>query len=679
MLPVVHKSPITAALALYVATICAVASGQIRVVTYNMQSDTGGFTTPRPGFDTVLQGIGNEIVNAFARPLDILTLQETTSNATTVTPIVNSLNNFYGAGTYAMSPYQGTQNGDPTGGNGPNALVYNTHTLQLIASVGIGTPSSSGPPRQPIRYQFRPVGYGPEADFYVYTSHLKSASDATSEGRRNAEAILLRGNANTLPAASRILYSGDFNLFKGSQEPAWITLTGTGSFGTNGRAVDPINLGNGSWDGSISAFRGAYTDSSTSLMFRDDLIFTTAPTMDGHGFSYITGSHHALGNNGSTPLGAPANSGSNTALPGLPNRSTVLNSLTTASDHYPVVADFRLPAKLGVAVGSVASQVIVGATLPVNITVTNVAPVSVAAGADGLDYSYSGSGAVTGAGSASNLAALATGNNHALAVNTATPGIKSGAVNVNSSSQEVANGVFTQNVSTTVLAHANGSLAPGSDQDALTIDFGIRARGSSVPVQNFAVYNLADASGFTAGLDLDSINASGSLARLSANVATFTNLAGGGSTSFGASLDTSAVGSLSTSYTLNLSDQDLLGATTLAPLTVNLSARVAIAGDANLDDSVSLLDFNILAGNFGLGTGATWQLGDFNGDQLVNLLDFNLLAANFGLSAGADGVVDPQDWAALASAVPEPGSCSLLILIAASFLRRRRPTRSVHH
>jgi endonuclease/exonuclease/phosphatase family metal-dependent hydrolase len=653
--------------------------GQVRVVSYNIEADTGGFTTPRPGFDTVLQGIGNELVNGFARPLDILSLQETTSNSTTVTPIVNNLNSFYGAGTYAMSPYQGTQNGDPTGGNGPNALVYNTHTLQLVGSVGVGTPSSSGAPRQPIRYQFRPVGYGPEADFYVYVSHLKSASDATSEARRNAEAILLRTNANTLPAGSRILYTGDFNFFKGSQEPAWITLTGTGSFGTNARAIDPINLGNGSWDGSLSQFRGAYTDSSTSLMFRDDVVFTTAPTMDGHGFSYINGSHHTFGNNGTTPLGAAATSGSNTALPGLPNRSAVLSSLTTASDHYPVAADFRLPAKMGVSVGSVPAQAIVGANLPVNVTVTNAAPVSVAAGADTLDYSYSGSGAVTGAGSASNLAALAAGNVHALSINTSTPGLKSGAVSVNSSSQEVASGSFTQNVSTTVLAHANGSFAPAANQESLTIDFGIRARGSSVPVHGFAVYNLADASGFTAGFDLDSINASGSVARLSANVATFVNLAAGGSASFAASLDTSAVGSLSTSYTLNLSDQDLPGATTLAPMTINLSARVAIAGDANLDDSVSLLDFNILAANFGAGAGATWNLGDFNADQMVNLLDFNLLAANFGLSAGADGVVDPQDWSNLAAAVPEPGSCSLLLLIAVPLLQRHRPARSICH
>ncbi len=37
---------------------------------------------------------------------------------------------------YAMSPYQATESDDdPTDGNGPSALVYNTKTVQLLASV----------------------------------------------------------------------------------------------------------------------------------------------------------------------------------------------------------------------------------------------------------------------------------------------------------------------------------------------------------------------------------------------------------------------------------------------------------------------------------------------------------------------------------------------------------------
>ncbi len=100
-------------------------------------------------------------------------------------------------------------------------------------------------------------------------------------------------------------------------------------------------------------------------------------------------------------------------------------------------------------------------------------------------------------------------------------------------------------------------------------------------------------------------------------------------------------------------------------------------GDATLDGTVNLSDFNKLASNFGQ-TGKNWTDGDFNYDGSVNLNDFNLLAGNFGLSA-AGSEVTPQDWSNLAAAVPEP---SLLILTGVPALagtrslRRRRSPRA---
>jgi hypothetical protein len=102
----------------------------------------------------------------------------------------------------------------------------------------------------------------------------------------------------------------------------------------------------------------------------------------------------------------------------------------------------------------------------------------------------------------------------------------------------------------------------------------------------------------------------------------------------------------------------------------NLRA-LRLPGDANFDGSVNLTDFNALAGNFGLGAGGTWQQGDFNFDGAVNLLDFNLLASNFGLSGAANGP-SPQDWGALAAAVPEPAALGLPILAAAALARHRK-------
>jgi autotransporter-associated beta strand protein len=95
--------------------------------------------------------------------------------------------------------------------------------------------------------------------------------------------------------------------------------------------------------------------------------------------------------------------------------------------------------------------------------------------------------------------------------------------------------------------------------------------------------------------------------------------------------------------------------------------RLVPYGDANLDGSVGLPDFNRLAGGFG-STSAVWSVGDFNYDGSVTLQDFNRLAGNFGISASPGGPT-PQDWANLAAAIPEPGAAALL---GSAFLARRR-------
>jgi hypothetical protein len=118
--------------------------------------------------------------------------------------------------------------------------------------------------------------------------------------------------------------------------------------------------------------------------------------------------------------------------------------------------------------------------------------------------------------------------------------------------------------------------------------------------------------------------------------------------------------------------------TTIPPIFVGADStsvlfRYTRYGDADLSGNVNSDDFNRLASSFGL-SGKVWTDGDFNYNGTVNSDDFNLLAGSFGLSAGADGVVDPEDWAALAAAVPEPSTALLFCGLAtsvASFRRRR--------
>lgn len=95
-------------------------------------------------------------------------------------------------------------------------------------------------------------------------------------------------------------------------------------------------------------------------------------------------------------------------------------------------------------------------------------------------------------------------------------------------------------------------------------------------------------------------------------------------------------------------------------------------GDADLSGNVNLNDFNRLASNFGLTSGAVWSMGDFDYNGTVNLNDFNRLAANFGLTASPSGPI-PGDWSALASAVPEPalGVTPIILPLLAARSRRR--------
>ncbi|MFO0939538.1 MAG: MBG domain-containing protein [Pirellulales bacterium] len=341
-------------------------STTLKIVSYNIASaDAPG--TPRTGLDTILAAIGSEAVSNFAKPIDLLALQEVFSQSSTTQTVANQMNAIYGSGIYG----RGSLNGASIG-SGTQGVVYNTQTLQLLGEAVIGSATSGSQPRQTMRYHFRPRSGGTGNDFYLYNSHWKANDDQPSEDQRLIEAQLIRNDADSLGNGVNIIYVGDYNTYRGS-DLGFQEMLSTGA----GQAKDPVNRV-GAWSGTAS-FNDIFTQAPAvsppsgltggGLDDRFDFQLNTAELSDGQGLEYRSGSYHTFGNNGSVPVNGDINSSSSTALSGLSNRLTVLNLLTTVSDHLPVVADYTIPANPTVTVTS-GSAVYNGTTYTATASVT---------------------------------------------------------------------------------------------------------------------------------------------------------------------------------------------------------------------------------------------------------------------------------------------------------------------
>jgi hypothetical protein len=433
------------------------AAAQLRIVSYNT---TGA---PRTGIDFVLRAIGQELKAGVAnRPIDVLLLQEQDPSAglPDTQAFVTLLNGIYaGQGlTYARSTLIG-------GGGLTQTLVYKTNSIQLMDQLAFGTVSTSAQARQTMRYKVKPVGYDDSAAFYLYNSHYKSSATAADEARRLVEATAIRANSDALGEGVHAIYAGDHNFYDASDEPAVAKLMSAGA----GRAVDPINRV-GDWSNN-SAFKDVHTQSPTTtvrdpvnyggqviggLDDRFDFQWVTDELMDGEGLSYISGSYHTFGNNGTT-YNTDIDAFANTypfdlvTFSGAETRQQLLTNLASVTDHLPVVADYRIPAKMGVQIASIPSTVNLGSIVPINVAVENIAPVLQANFADELDYTISVTGALTGG--VTSLAPAASGPaNHDVFLDTSTPGLKNGLITVMSTSQQASSPLFTFPVSFNVLA-----------------------------------------------------------------------------------------------------------------------------------------------------------------------------------------------------------------------------------
>jgi MYXO-CTERM domain-containing protein len=467
------------------------AAAQLRVVSWNTAtSQTGGFSARQTHFNRVLDYMGREPVNGISRPIDVLILQEQRQDSGSLTDFADELNAITGTSDYAAwseTPYN--TDGYQVG------FVYNSATVSVQHEDWYRTETG----RSTARIALRPAGYGTEADLWVYNSHYKAGSDSGDQTRRRDAALDvrmqfsegqtgsgdsgLRFGSDHLDADANILYAGDYNQKNSFEDAnnlyAWLEnpyeimrlSTELGTSG-NGQAVDVLNRP-GYWYNN-SSFADIHTqsphDGSYGLVTggmddRFDHIMVSTELNDGEGLAYIgpdsgdspatEESYHTFGNNG-TSFNQAANSSGNTGLDWIMSelgepaatRNAVRDSLAKASDHSPVVADYQLPSVLDASsepTGLVGGKVRQGRTAEVEVTVSNGATVSVALGADELDYDGPGSGELSGSFS-DTAPALGGWNSHVLTMDTSSVGAHSGTVSVTATSQAAANANYSEQV-----------------------------------------------------------------------------------------------------------------------------------------------------------------------------------------------------------------------------------------
>lgn len=476
----------------------APSAGYFRVVSYNIASSNG---PPRSGLETLLAGIGAEPVAGRSEVIDLIALQEVQSQATTTAAVAALLNNQYGTNAFKS----GTVNGNSMG-SGTLGVVFNSLTLQLLGEATIGETSPTGQPRQTMRYHFQPVGYPASTAFFVYNSHYKSDNGLQDQARRQIEAEAIRADADTLGNAN-ILYVGDFNSYSSNETFYSTVLMGPGP----GQAFDPINMP-GNWSNN-SSFASIFTQAPSNsppggltgggLDDRFDFVLQSNELTDGVGLEFVANTYHTFGNNGSVAVNGNINDSKSTALPTLPNRTTLLDLLTTVSDHLPVVADYQVlvPPTASIQINDGADQRSMVRDLSVTFSENVSFPSGITAA---MQLHRTGPGGPTGL---VNLSANQVGNVVTLTFNDSTFAPALG------SAKSLIDGNYTLTLIASKITGTGGSLdgnadGVGGDNQVLLFHrlFGDADGNRSVTAADFAALRLAfGGSSFTFDVDGDGI------------------------------------------------------------------------------------------------------------------------------------------------------------------------------
>ncbi len=582
---------------------------QVRVVNWNIASVKGDPLAIR----TAINLMASDAKPGFATAPAIIVFSEVMAediNAleTQVDMAIPGIN--YTRGTFT------TTAGEDAAG-GAQAVFYRSSVVAEIPALHIDLDTGAG--RKSDRWQFQLVGYTSEqAKFFVYASHLKASPGATNESDRLAGAQVVRNNSDALAASTHIIYCGDFNLYSNA-EPAYAEFLSAG----NGQGFDP--LGSGSWAGAANAFK--HTQSPRDIAAdgligggmddRFDFQISSGEMQDNDGISIVPGSYRAFGNDGNH-FDLAINVGNNNYYPSdIPLSNFIADTLFDASDHIPVVVDYRVPGVMSASMSTSFGRVIQNATVTLPVLVQNVAA-GHPLGIDSLEVQVVGSGVLSGSTSASAPIAPAFGVVQ-VPLATAFVGFGSGSATVTALSQAAQNATVNLSTSGQIVRRSNASFSDVVDLDATTVERSAPEGSTSVaidvPIHNFGfnalqalldvdlVSGLGDGFALVGGLETD-------IGALPATLQLTFNASG------------KPAGVYERTLTVGVSDEDIPGSLS-AQLSLTVAVTIEAAGnpaDLNGDGAVSGADLAVLLGQWG-GPGSA----DFDDNGVVDGADLAVL------------------------------------------------------
>ena len=595
------------------------AAAQLRVVSYNVAGLEGSASALSDVFGALMA----DDRDGYAVAPHVIVMQET--DVTDVGTILAMLNAEAPVGVaYVTATY--TNSGENAGAQ---ACFYRTDTLAEDGTAHDDISTGAG--RNADRWRFEMVGYDNEdASFYVYSAHLKASPGSANEADRLSGVQALRANAATLPADAHVIFCGDFNFYSNGED-GYLEFLAAGS----AQAFDP--LGTDPWGGGANALK--HTQSPRVIEGNligggmDDRFDFILPSIE---FDSVTGlemmpnTYRSVGNDGSH-FDQAINAGNNFYFPGDVARSNALaDDLHDASDHIPVMVEFRRPALLGATMDPVAGRVIQNGAVLWPVSIQNAADVVTASGATNLPWIASASGALLGGSSGTELP-LATPTTAFFPVNTASTGPFAGTVTIDAFGEGIGNVPLDLDLTGTVVRAADPSFEALETVTEREVDWSVTAN-TGVQTTQVLIFNHAwDAN--QALLDVDDVVLLNGAATFETGLAS--NIGGGVAVlTFAFDTDGAAPGVTTAEFDLVTSDEDIPGEGQHIlglSFSIDVTGDAPIPGDTDGDGDVDFTDLVALLSAWGPCPEPPAEcVGDFNDDGEVSFTDLVTLLSNWG-------------------------------------------------